>query len=153
MYMVAFMYPSASTPQDCSEFDYEHFVSVHLPMGLGLTKKYLGITPEKIVVYNPITDGEGAYAEWNTSMIRFGLDNSEIRIGGIVPIYGTGDLKVINDLHLSAGSVETRNFDSKKFAVGDELAVGYYPAGWFLAVTATLVRAPRWYSSSHSAGN
>ncbi|MGR8949325.1 MAG: hypothetical protein ACU84Q_14870 [Gammaproteobacteria bacterium] len=62
MYMVAFMYPSASTPQDCSEFDYEHFVSVHLPMGLGLTKKYLGITPEKIVVYNPITDGEGAYA-------------------------------------------------------------------------------------------
>ncbi|MCB2204610.1 hypothetical protein KQI65_07665 [bacterium] len=77
-----------------------------------------------------------AYAEWNTSMVRFGVDNSELRIGGIVPIYGTGALKVFNDLHLSAGSLETRNFDSKKFAVGDELAVGYYPGGWFLAATA-----------------
>jgi len=76
------------------------------------------------------------YAEWNTSMVRFGLDNSELRIGGIVPIYCTGNVKIVNDLHLSAGSMTNRNFDSKKFAVGDEVAVGYYPAGWFLAATA-----------------
>ena len=61
MYMVAFMYPSDPATKDSSEFDYEHFVNVHLPMGLALTRKYLDIQPEKIVVYDPITDGEGTF--------------------------------------------------------------------------------------------
>ena len=63
MYMVAFMYPSDKTPQQSSEFNYEHFVNVHLPMGLGLTKKHLGIEPEKIVVYSPITDANGTFEQ------------------------------------------------------------------------------------------
>ncbi len=55
MYMVAFMYPASPD----RAFDYAHFVNVHLPMGVGLTEKYLHIRPEKIVVYTPIVDGEG----------------------------------------------------------------------------------------------
>ena len=62
MYMVAFMYPADPAAKDSSEFDHEHFVNVHLPMGLALTKKYLSIEPQKIVVYSPITDGEGSFA-------------------------------------------------------------------------------------------
>ena len=55
MYIVAFMYPSA----DDQPFDYDHFVNVHLPMGVGLTEKYLHIKPKKIVVFTPITGGDG----------------------------------------------------------------------------------------------
>ncbi|MDA0824549.1 MAG: hypothetical protein O3C28_19325 [Proteobacteria bacterium] len=55
MYIVAFMYPSAAG----NVFNYDHFVNVHLPLGVGLTEKYLGIKPEKIVVYTPITGGDG----------------------------------------------------------------------------------------------
>lgn len=61
MYVVAFMYPSDPAIKSTSEFNYEHFVDVHLPMGLALTRKYLNIQPEKIVVYNPITDGDGTF--------------------------------------------------------------------------------------------
>ena len=63
MYMVAFMYPADRAVKDRSEFDHEHFVNVHLPMGLALTKKYLHIEPQKIVVYSPITDGDGSFAD------------------------------------------------------------------------------------------
>ena len=61
MYMVAFMYPADPAKKEHSEFNYEHFVNVHLPMGLALTKKYLNIKPHKIVVYNPVTDGSGTF--------------------------------------------------------------------------------------------
>ena len=55
MYVVAFMYPG----EPGVSFDYEHFVNVHLPMGIGLTKKHLDIVPEKIVVFTPISGGDG----------------------------------------------------------------------------------------------
>ena len=54
MYIVAFMYPSGNRT-----FDYDHFVNVHLPLGVGLTEKYLSIKPDKIVVYTPISGGDG----------------------------------------------------------------------------------------------
>ena len=60
MFMVAFMYPAGPN----GDFDYEHFTQVHLPMGLGLTKKHLGITPKKIIVFNPIVTGEGDLAPY-----------------------------------------------------------------------------------------
>ena len=53
MYIVAFMYPSGNRT-----FDYGHFVNVHLPLGVGLTEKYLNIKPDKIVVYTPISGGD-----------------------------------------------------------------------------------------------
>lgn len=55
-YMVAFLYPTG----DSGWFDYDHFVNVHLPLGIGLTGKHLGLRPERIVVYNPCCDADGS---------------------------------------------------------------------------------------------
>ena len=55
MYMVAFMYPSSED----RDFDLEYYVNVHLPLGVGLTKKYLDIKPDKIIVYTPFGDSYG----------------------------------------------------------------------------------------------
>jgi hypothetical protein len=49
MYMVAFMYPNAPG----GTFNLEHFVNVHLPLGLSQTLKHLGLKPIKLVVYSP----------------------------------------------------------------------------------------------------
>ncbi len=55
MYMVAFLYPNAEN----GNFNYEHFVTVHLPLGLALTKKHMNIKPKKIVVYSPTRGADG----------------------------------------------------------------------------------------------
>jgi uncharacterized protein (TIGR02118 family) len=52
MYMLAFLYPSAPG----HVFDTVHWKEVHLPLGLGLTDKHLGIRPRKILFFGP---GEG----------------------------------------------------------------------------------------------
>lgn len=49
MYMVAFMYPNKVN----GKFDFEHFVNVHLPLGLSQTLKHLKLKPRKLVVYSP----------------------------------------------------------------------------------------------------
>ncbi len=49
MYMVAFMYPN----EPGATFNFEHFVKVHLPLGLHQTFKHLGVKPTKLVVYSP----------------------------------------------------------------------------------------------------
>ena len=55
MYMVAFMYPNA----EGAVFDFEHFVNVHLPLGVGLTDQHLHLKPRKIVIYSPTRGGDG----------------------------------------------------------------------------------------------
>ena len=75
------------------------------------------------------------YVEWTVSMVRFGGDNSEITVGGVVPLSSSGRLKLLTNLHLSAGALATRNFESRRFAGGDEMAVGFYSTRWFLAAT------------------
>lgn len=49
MYMVAFMYPNKAGGQ----FNFDHFVNVHLPLGLSQTFKHLKLKPVKLVVYSP----------------------------------------------------------------------------------------------------
>ena len=49
MYMVAFCYPNKSG----GSFNFQHFVDVHLPLGLHQTFKHLGLKPVKLVVYSP----------------------------------------------------------------------------------------------------
>lgn len=60
MHMVAFMYPNAPG----AVFDFDHFLNVHLPLGLGLTQKHLKLTPKKIVVYSPTSGAGGAMAPY-----------------------------------------------------------------------------------------
>lgn len=49
MYMVAFMYPNKVG----GTFNLEHFLEVHLPLGLHQTFKHLALKPVKLVVYSP----------------------------------------------------------------------------------------------------
>ena len=75
------------------------------------------------------------YAEWGVSAFRFSVNNSELKIGGILPVFEKGSFKILNNLNLSTGSVATRHFNSKKFAVADEIAIGFYKKKWFFATT------------------
>ena len=49
MYMVAFCYPN----KPGGSFNFQHFVDVHLPLGLHQTFKHFGLKPVKLVVYSP----------------------------------------------------------------------------------------------------
>lgn len=53
MHMLAFLYPSAPGER----FDETYWKDVHLPLGLGLTDKHLGIRPRKVMLFAP---GRGA---------------------------------------------------------------------------------------------
>lgn len=55
MHVLTFMYPN----EPGATFDRNHFVNVHLALGLGLTEKHLGIKPEKVVFYTPTRGGDG----------------------------------------------------------------------------------------------
>ena len=74
------------------------------------------------------------YAEWGFSIANF--KNSDLKIGGILPVFEKRNFKIINNLNVSAGSLSAKNFDSKKFAVADEVAFGFYRKASFIAITA-----------------
>ena len=54
MHTLAFMYPNA----EGHVFDIDHWKNVHLPLGLGLTDKYLGIRPRRIMLFAPVRGGD-----------------------------------------------------------------------------------------------
>jgi len=56
MFVVTFAYPHAAN----RPFDMRHFLDVHLPMGVALCRRHLGLIPEKIVVHGPLAGGDGA---------------------------------------------------------------------------------------------
>lgn len=74
------------------------------------------------------------YAELGSSIANF--KNSEFKVGGIIPIFEKRNFKIIFNVNLSAGHLSAKNFDSKKFALADELAFGIYKQKWFFALTA-----------------
>lgn len=49
-YVVAFCYPRGGS----RDFNFDHLINVHLPLGVGLTEKHLKIKPQKIVAYCPV---------------------------------------------------------------------------------------------------
>lgn len=49
MHMLAFLYPNGAG----HEFDTKHWKDVHLPLGLGLTDKYLDVRPKRIMLLAP----------------------------------------------------------------------------------------------------
>ena len=54
MHMLAFMYPNAPG----HVFDIDHWKNVHLPLGLGLTDKYIGTRPKKVTLLAPTRGGD-----------------------------------------------------------------------------------------------
>lgn len=75
------------------------------------------------------------YGEWSSSVYRFGFKNSELKIGGIIPVFQRGNFKIVNNLGLSAGNTTNKHFEAGKFAVSDEIALGRYKNKWFIAAT------------------
>lgn len=75
-----------------------------------------------------------AYAEWGVSLAN--IENSELKIGGILPLFTKGSFKIVNNLNLSAGTMASKNFNSNKFAIADELTFGLYKPKWFIGLTA-----------------
>jgi uncharacterized protein (TIGR02118 family) len=57
MHMLAFLYPNAPG----QKFDVTHWKNVHLPLGIGLTDKHLGIRPRKIMLFAPGQGGDLHY--------------------------------------------------------------------------------------------
>jgi uncharacterized protein (TIGR02118 family) len=55
MYGVNIMYPR----KPGSDFDFDHYFNVHLPMGLGLFKRHLGILPKDVLVQKYTYGGDG----------------------------------------------------------------------------------------------
>lgn len=53
MHALSFLYPAGSQP-----FDAVHWKEVHLPLGLGLTDKHLGIRPDRIMLFHAIRGGD-----------------------------------------------------------------------------------------------
>lgn len=74
------------------------------------------------------------YAEWGFSVAN--LKNSELKVGGVLSLIEKGNFKIVNNLNLSAGTLTAKNFDSKKFAIADEIALGIYKQKWSFALTA-----------------
>ncbi|MGW8316223.1 MAG: hypothetical protein ACWGNV_11525 [Bacteroidales bacterium] len=74
------------------------------------------------------------YAEYGVSVAK--LKNAELKGGFILPVFERNAFKILNDFNLSAGNLSTKHFDSKKFAVADELAFGIYKQKWYVAATA-----------------
>ena len=54
MHMLAFLYPAARG----HHFDAAHWKETHLPLGLGLTEKHLGIRPRRILLLAPGLGGD-----------------------------------------------------------------------------------------------
>jgi len=74
------------------------------------------------------------FAEYGISVAH--PENAELKAGIILPVFERSAFKIVNNLNLSAGSLSTKNFGSKKFAAADELAFGLYKQRWFVAATA-----------------
>ncbi len=73
------------------------------------------------------------YAEFGSSVANF--SNNDFKVGGILPVFGKGKFKIVNNLNLSVGSMSAKNFDSKRFAAADEVAFGIYGEKRFVAFT------------------
>ena len=74
------------------------------------------------------------YAEYGVSVAKF--RNAGLKVGAVLPVFQRRNFMIVNDLNLSAGNLSTKNFDSNKFAIADELAFGIYKPQWFFALTA-----------------
>ena len=74
------------------------------------------------------------FAEFGSSVANF--NDNDFKVGGILPVFEKGKFKIVNNLNVSAGSMSAKNFDSKKFAIADEVAFGFYGKKRFFAFTA-----------------
>lgn len=77
MHILAFMYPN----EPGAKFDKDHFLKVHLPLGLGLTAKHLGLKPQKVVLYTPTRGADGQSESARYCAISSVFFNTEAEVG------------------------------------------------------------------------
>lgn len=77
------------------------------------------------------------FAEVSSSVTRFGVKNSAMKIGQRMPVVSLQSFQLITGLNTSFGSVETINSDSRRLALEGDVALGYYRRKWFFAMTAS----------------
>lgn len=75
------------------------------------------------------------YAEFSSTLTRFGVKNSELKLGQRMPIWNYRSIQFISGLNTSFANAETINFDSKRFALEGDIALGYFWKKSFLALT------------------
>ncbi len=63
----------------------------------------------------------------------FGYKNYETKLGGILNVIEHKGFGLTYNLNFSMGHVETKNFDSQKFAFANKLLLGYFNRKWYLA--------------------
>ncbi|GAB5555497.1 MAG: hypothetical protein Sapg2KO_50880 [Saprospiraceae bacterium] len=73
------------------------------------------------------------YGEIGSSLKMIGLKNYEAKVGGILDLLKVNSFGVTYDLNFSTGHVQTKNFDSQKFAFSNKFLVGYFNNKWFVA--------------------
>ena len=73
--------------------------------------------------------------ELSSSMTRFGLENSETKMGVRIPLFNFGKFMFIPGLNTSYGRAETINFNSQKVGLEGDFAFGYYGSRGFGALT------------------
>jgi len=77
-----------------------------------------------------------SYGEWKASVVRFGVQNWDMNIGGIIPIYKKNNFLIINDLYGSLGKLKTKNFDAWGILLGDRINIGFYTEKHYFALLA-----------------
>jgi hypothetical protein len=55
VHILSFLYPH----EKGTVFNQDHFLRVHLPLGIGLTQKHLAVKPIKILIFTPTRGGDG----------------------------------------------------------------------------------------------
>lgn len=77
---------------------------------------------------------------YRISLPRPDFANSTLVLGGRLPVLRWNKMQMIGGFSSSFGSVATQNFESQKFSIATDLAVGYYGTQGFIAVTAAYDR-------------
>ena len=77
-----------------------------------------------------------SYTEISSSIFSVGSDNSEIKIGCVIPVFSKNKFLITNNLNVSAGKVKTKNFNSTEFTIGDEIRTGWFGKKSFISMIA-----------------
>ncbi len=116
-------------------------IPVSLMAQTNRTYTQVGIEPTTMLTigYNKLTgllqaDHElSFYSELGISVFMPDIRNSDLKIGGNIELLDINSFKILNDTSISVGSVLTHNFESVKFAVANEIEIGFYRDTWFLS--------------------
>lgn len=75
-----------------------------------------------------------AYGELSSPIKDFGINNYEVKAGGILNVVKWKNIGVTYNLNFSTGKVQTKNFSSQKYAFGNKLCLGSFQDKWFIAL-------------------